>query len=123
MLARLIREAKEAEKDECAGDDQPAEHLEPVVDARVLLPYESWHLDDSGIVAVHILPADPRADALLRIVDDHIRPDRNSSEDLNGRKGHQAEVAATVEVAVGRHELFELSFTFVERVNRHDCVE
>jgi len=123
MLARLVREAKEPEKDECAGDDQPAEHLEPIVAVHILLPYESWHLDDSGIVAVHVLPADPRADAHLRIVDDHIRPDRNGSQNLDGRKGHQAEVAATVEVAVGRNELFELSFTFVERVNRQDCDE
>lgn len=100
-MARLVREAKEREKEKGASDDQPAEHLEPVVDIRIRLPFERRHLDDSGIVAVHALPADPRADALLRIEDDHIRPDRNGSENLDGRKDHQAEVAAPVEVAVG----------------------
>lgn len=123
MLARLVREAKEAEKDERASDDQPAEHLEPVVEARIPLPRESWYLNDSGIVAVHVLPADPRADALLRVVDDHVRPYRDGSENLDGREGHQAEVAPAVEVAVGRHELLELSLTFVERVNRQHCVK
>ena len=50
---------------------------------------------------MHVLPADPRADAMLRIVDDHKRPQRNGCENLDTRKDHQAEVAAAVEVAVG----------------------
>ena len=121
MLTRLVREAKEGEKDERARDDQPAEHFEPIVEVRILLPCESWHLNDSGIVAVNALPADPRADVLLRVEDDHVRPNRDGPENLDGGEGHQAEVAAAVQVAVGRNELLELSFTFVERVDRQHC--
>ena len=49
---------------------------------------------------MHILPVDLRANVLLHIVDNHICLYRDSSENLDGREGHQVEVAPAVEVAV-----------------------
>jgi len=72
-------------------------------------------------VAVLVCPALPRTNALPSIVYDPVRPQRNGSENLDAGKSHQAEVAATVEVAVGCHELSKLMYTFVEGVNSHDC--
>ena len=74
MLARLIRKAKEAEKDESARDKRPTVCLDA---AGVLPPNDAWDLDDMGKVAVREGPSFPRFDTCLRIDDDKIRPQRN----------------------------------------------
>ena len=119
-LARLIRKAKEREKDKSARDQRPAEYLEAISQIWVILPNEACDLDDLGIVAVRVGPAFPRCDTRLRIGDDEIRPQRNGPEYLGGRNGHQAEVPATAETMGMRHYLLELTLALVERANGHD---
>jgi hypothetical protein len=119
MLARLIRKAKEREKDKSARDHRPAEYPEATSQIWVVLPNDAWDLDDLGIMAVHFGPAFPRSDTLC-IGDDEIRPQRNGPEYLGGRKGHQPEVPATVKTLGVNHYLPELTLALVERVNGRD---
>jgi hypothetical protein len=118
-LARLIRKAKEREKDKSARDQRPAEHLEAISHTRVTPPDEACDLDDLGIVTVRGGPALPRCDTCLRTDDNDIRPQRNGPEHLGGRKGHQAEVPATAKLGMRRH-LLEQTLALVERANRRD---
>ena len=121
MLARLVREPEEREKDERARDQRPAVPLEPNNHGMIMLPYEGSELGDAGIEAVRVGPAYPRLDAVLRVVNDPVYRHRNGSKNLDARKSHQTEVAAAVEVAVGRHDLSELMFTLGECDNGQDC--
>jgi hypothetical protein len=120
MLARLIRKAKEREKNKRARDNQPTEHLEANSYWWVILPDETRDLADRGIVGVYVGPARPRRDTHLHIVYDDIRPQRNGPEYLDAGKGHQAEVPATTRTIRRRHKLVELTFTLEERVNGQD---
>jgi hypothetical protein len=120
MLARLIREAKEREKDKSARDQRPAEHFEVVNHTRVIPPDEACDLDDLGIVAVCVGPAFPRCDTRLRIGDDDIQPQRNGPKYIGGGKGHQPEAPATAKTLGMRHHLLELTLVLVERPNGRD---
>jgi hypothetical protein len=123
MLARLSRKAEEREKYKRACDKRPAEHLELDSDIWVILPNDTWDLDDLGIVTVRVGPAFPRVDTNLRIPHDDIRPQGNGPEYLDGGNAHQAEVSATTETMGRRHPLPELSgptIALVERINGYD---
>ena len=117
MLARLIRKAKEPEKDKSARDQRPAEYPKANSQIWVVLPNDARDLVDLGIVTVHISPAFPRLDTCLRIGHDEIRPQRNGPKYLGRRKGHQPEVPATVKTLGMDHYLAELTLAPVERVN------
>ena len=119
MLERLVRKAKEREKDKSARDQRPAEHLEADFHTRVIPPDRACDLVDFGIVAVRVGPAFPRCDTALHIGDDDIRPQRNAPEYIGGRKGHQPEVTATAKT-LRRHHLLELTLVLVERANGRD---
>ena len=85
MLARLIRKAKEPEKDKSARDQRPAEYPEAISQIWVVLPNDTWDLDDLGIVSVRVGPAFPGFDTRLRIGDDEICPQRNGPEYIDSR--------------------------------------
>ena len=61
MAARLVRKAEERKEDKRARDQQPAIHLETILEVRVILPVRRRDLEDSRIVAlvVRLRPAFP----------------------------------------------------------------
>jgi hypothetical protein len=120
MLARLIRKAKEREKNNSACNQRPSEYLEATSQIWVVLPNDAWDLDDLGIVAVRVSPAFPGLNTYLRIGDDEIGPKRNGTKYLRGRKGDQPDVPATAQTLGMYHYLAELTLAFVERVDGRD---
>jgi hypothetical protein len=120
MLARLIRKAKEREKDKSARDQRPAEYPEGTSQIWVVLPNDAWDLVDLGIVAVRVSPAFPGLDTHLRIGDDEIRPKRNGTKYLRGRKGDQPDVPATAQTLGMYHYPAEPTLAFVERIDGRD---
>ena len=117
ILECLTRKAKEREKYKRARDQRPAEYPEATSQIRVVLPYDGRDLDDFGIVSMRVSPAFPRLDTRLRIGDDEVCPQRNGPEYIDGRKGHQPEVPATIETWTRGHHLPKLTLAPVERVN------
>jgi hypothetical protein len=103
MLASLIREAEEGEKEECACDQRPARQIEAESEKGNLLPDGGWDLDDSRVVAaiVCFCPAFPRPRMLFHQAVEYIRRQRNGKKYIDAGKGHQAEIPTTIEVPVG----------------------
>jgi hypothetical protein len=121
MLTRLVRKAKERKKDKCARDKQPAEHLKAVGQIWLILPNKGRELGDRGIVGVYLGPV-PRYDITLCSEHDEINPQRNGPEYLDGGKGHQAKVPATIGTIGRRHNLAELTSALVECEDGHDWI-
>ena len=101
--ARLIREAKEREKDKSARDKRPTVYLRGVSYIWVILPNKACDLDDLRIVAVRVGPAFPRIHTALSIDHDEIRPQRDGPKNLDGANGHQADVPAATETRGSQH--------------------
>ncbi len=98
MLLRLVRKAKEREKEERAQDKRPAVHLEEQTTVGVIPPNGCRDLVHRRVVFVRVGPASPRTDTQLYSFRDQDRSQRDGPEYFGGRNDHQTDVPVASEM-------------------------
>jgi len=90
MLASLIREAEEREKEERTPDQHPARRLEAELGKGYVHPNGGWDLNNTRVVAaiVCLRPAFPRSRMHCRKAEEYIRCQRNGAKYIDTGKGH-----------------------------------